>query len=63
MQAALAFLYVGYLIFEEVPFKLCSNVSEDSWEEKEEMRFNFKFFFQAYHNNLKDTKSGQECLK
>lgn len=27
MQAALAFLYVGYLIFEEVPFKLCSNVS------------------------------------
>ena len=42
MQGALAFLYVGYLIFEEVPFKLCSN---------------------AYHNNLKDTKTGQECLK
>lgn len=27
MHGALAFLYVGYLIFEEVPFKLCSNVS------------------------------------
>lgn len=63
MHAALAFLYVGYLIFEEVPFKLCSNVSEGIIKSSAVVNVIELFQSQAYHNNLKDTKSGQDCLK